>query len=102
MRDMSRELSAFFKERYPNSAREISRAVELPDGWVLAVSFERVRDDRGGARTIYYATRVKSRVLLSQERAHTGNHREIARPDYPRAAQQIEQWYRALREEEVE
>lgn len=105
MKDMGRELSAFFAERYPDSSRRISQAVELPDGWVLAISFERVRDNRSGVRTVYYATRVKSRVLLGEERAHSGNHREIARPDYLRAVQQIERWYKASREdaeEEVE
>ncbi|WP_047865416.1 hypothetical protein [Rubrobacter aplysinae] len=99
MQDVSRELSAFFDDRYPGHARTISTAVELPNGWVLAMSFERVRDNRGGAHTVYYATRVKNRVLLGEERAHSGNHREVARPDYPRAAQQIEKWYRALRKE---
>jgi hypothetical protein len=69
---------------------------------VLAVSFERVRDNRGGARTTYYATRVKSRVLLGQERANTRNHEDVAFPDYPRTQQRLERWFRALRKEEVE
>lgn len=99
MKDVQRELSAFFNDRYPNNDREISKAVELPNGWVLALTFERIRDNRGGASTIYYATRVKDRVLLGEERANSENHRDIARPDYPRAMQQIEQWYKTLRKE---
>lgn len=99
MSDISRELSAFFDERYPRHARQISSAVMLPNGWVLALSFEQRRDNRGGARTVYYATRIKSRVLLGEERANSDNHREIARPDYPRAKQRIERWFKALREE---
>lgn len=102
MSDMSRELSAFFDERYPGHERRISSAVQLPNGWVLAISFERARDNRGGARTVFYATRVKSTVLTGQERAHSRNHRERALPDYPRAKDQIQRWYKALRDEEVE
>lgn len=101
MSDMSRELSAFFDQRYPKHARQISQAVKLPNGWVLAESFERRRDNRGGAYTIYYATRVKSKVLLGHETANTGNHREIARPEYPEVKQQVERWYKAFRDEEV-
>lgn len=102
MDDMSRELSAFFDGRYQRHARRISSAVELPNRWVLALSFERVRDNRGGAYTRYYATRVKSRVLFGQEQAHTGNHHEIEYPTYPRARAQIERWFDAYYNEEVE
>lgn len=102
MSDMSRELSAFFDERYPRHERRISSAVQLPNGWVLAMSFERIRDNRGGAQTVYYATRVKNTVLIGQERAHSKNHRDRALPDYPRAKAQIQRWYKDFRDEEVE
>jgi hypothetical protein len=102
MRDISRELSAFFDDRYPNNARRISSAVELPNNWVLAESFERRRDNRGGAYTSYYATRVKSRVLVGEERAHTGNHYELEYPTHPRAQAQLQSWFDAFYNEELE
>lgn len=102
MKDMSRELSAFFDYRYRNHARRISSAVELPNGWVLAESFERYRDNRGGAYTVYYATCVKNSVLLGEERAHSANHQEVAYRTYPQAHQKVQEWFEAFFEEEVE
>lgn len=102
MSDMSQELSAFFDERYGNHARRISSAVELPNGWVLALSFERRRDNRGGAYTSYYATMIRSTVLLGEERAHTANHHEREYPTHPQANAKIQVWFEAFFEEEVE
>lgn len=102
MNDMSRELSAFFDDRYANHARRTSSAVELPNGWVLAESFERYRDNRGGAYTVYYATCVKHRVLLGEERAHSDNHQEIPYRTYPQAHQKVQAWFEAFFDEEVE
>lgn len=101
MQDVDRELSAFFDDRYPGHARSISSASELPNEWVLALSFERVRDNRGGASTVYYATCVKSRVLLGEERANSGNHQEIAYRTYPKAHQRIQTWFEAFLDGEV-
>lgn len=102
MADMRRELSAFFNDRYPKNARQISQAVELPNGWVLAESFERRRDNRGGVYTSYYATMVKSRVLLGEEGAHTANHYESEYPSHPRAQSRIQSWFETFYNEGVE
>lgn len=99
MQDMRRELSAFFDDRYPGHSRRISSAVQLPNGWVLALSFEHVRDNRGGAYTRYYATRVKGTVVLGAEQARSETHRDRTFPDYRKAQAQIERWYRAFHEE---
>lgn len=97
MDDTRRELSAFFDSRYPRHDRRISQAVELPGGWVLAESFERVRDNRGGAYTRYYATQVHMEVLRGERRANTTNHRERDFRTSPEARQTIARWYNQLR-----
>lgn len=97
MRDMSREVSAFFDDRYPGHARRVSSAVELPDGWVLAFSFESLRDNRGGAYTRYYATRVRTEVVLGGQRPNTANHLEQAYRTVPEAQTWIRRWFEQLR-----